>query len=348
MVKIKRVRVKRKAAGKKKNGKYGTLTQAQLAGLGITPQNSATSVRTGASGPQISKSSKSAGGKAKIVQDVCSLTNPFCDRAFGTKWPDLDGAITIPFTYHYVINVTSVAAQSTMFALMADWLNGFQNFVAVAGTFTFPNWNNHGGTSVATTYGVSGRVVSSGFIGRVTSNATNTQGYVILRESTQLFPTGTLPASTIPSGPNSKVIPLSPGVEFSFQNRPLGPGARDYHAPLAVTVDGFQSDWTIGMCEIITGVATTTISFEVFVHCEIQLGLNNALYAVTQPTQSSPKLAEAAAKVHQNVEVTQMSRAGNLSESLDKHVQTIASKVIDSFFADPLGWGMAAFAALGI
>jgi hypothetical protein len=347
MALVKKV-TKKKKKGSKPGSKKGSNPFDDILAMGVIPEVGTRAAKTGASGIQLPKT-LSKGSKAAVVQNVCALTNPFCDRAFGQKWPDADGAITIPYTYHYNTVVTSAAANNVMFGFMADWLYGQNSATAAAGNFTVPaNWTAHTAVSAANSYGVVGRVVSAGVIGRVTSNATNTQGYIIIKETTSINPGATVAAGIIPQGANSKIMALAPGVEFSFACRPLGPGARDYHALLANTSSSALSDWTAGWFELATGVATTTVAFECFVHCELQLDINSTLYATTSPTNSAPRIVDAASKTYQNVDVVHTSRGGNLAATLDTHIQNVASRVVDGFLADPMGWGMAALSVLGI
>lgn len=297
--------------------------------------------------PARSNGRRAPRGSPHVVRAVCGLTNPFCDAAFGTRHPDVSGAITMPFTFHYTIAVTSDTVNAKLFCLFPEWVYGYQSLTAAAGAYTVGNWNLHTTAVAPTDFAYQGRTVSAGFIGRVISNATSTAGYVILRDQTRTSPTDVPLANQIPPSSGGMIIPLTAGTEFSWTSRPLGPEARAFKVASA-TSEAVGNDWTYGWSELISLNSTTVIVYEVFVHCELMLKTSSPYYALSKPTVASPQLVTAAATVRGDVPSVAHSRSGDLTTHLEDSFWTAATKAVDGFLSDPVGWGEAAFGILGL
>lgn len=280
------------------------------------------------------------------VADVCQVTNPFCDAAFGSKWPDGSGSPTIPFSYHYISNGTQTAANAVGFFFMADWAYGFSSATAAAGVITVVAPSAHTSAITYSSVGQQGRVVSAGVICRVTSTASGSAGYIIGRQLMNVKSGDTLTANLISGSPGQQVMSITPGAEMAIIMKPFGPGAHDFHAALDGQSNANTPDWTFAYFEISANAAVSTVTFEVFVHCEI-LPIDTSAYgAVASKMPSKPAVVQASRKVHETGSGIHQTLQGNLTQAVDTAVTSLASQAVAGFMADPAGWGEAALALL--
>jgi len=286
---------------------------------------------------------KRNGVKPHHVAKQCSITDPFCPLAKGSKWPDGTSGNTFAeqFRGHVPLVTTASGWGAVLFASAAPY--GYNKSstegVGVGQITSTGNWNidtalsPYQTSSLLSTAGLEYRIVSFGVVARVNASATTASGTMSM---------GTL--SAVPSGgyqlggtlyPEQRVKSVQPGLEMAWIAKPRGPGARTFISLSTNTSNPTMSnDWTNLIVEVYGGPASTPVmDIEWYMNVEFTVNAGQALARVAPPNPPAiPILTTGTSKVH-----------SSLGSILDGGVKAVEDTVIshaknalNSFLDDPL------------
>jgi hypothetical protein len=259
------------------------------------------------------KARKLPGGKVsdKHVHHTCSITDPFCPAAKGSKYPDDTSQATLSEQFRGNVNVGTVTTTGNGAAtFMASAPYGYMlGASATATTVTFQGtaYTIYKSGSMFGTYGGQYRIVSMGCIVRCVANATTAAGTVTL--GTTSLPPVIASVLTLGTENYSEVTmkAIQPGMEICWMSKPCGPAAHEF-----INIDATGShashpgDWTSLIIEISggpTAAATTLLSVEWFINIEFTLSAGNSAIAplATKPVNVHPAVVKASAAVNNNI-----------------------------------------------
>lgn len=132
--------------------------------------------------PTVRKSAPPPEAKKALVEQVCSVTDPFCTGAYGCRLPDGSGAQTLTTQVRQLITIptgSSGGYAMATFAPQTYTLDAPTTNSGVAGSLV--NYNNLLAGSMFANASQA-RVVNFGVILRCTANTTNAQGTAIVGE----------------------------------------------------------------------------------------------------------------------------------------------------------------------
>ena len=265
-------------------------------------------------------------GTMKAARSICSLTDPFCVAAVGSKWPDYASAPTIPLHVDVLYTVATNAAGSACVTFTPVFPYGILQtaLVGTAGT-NAANYVDLDGnlTSYLSINAASYRVVNFGIeVIPIVATMTN-QGYYIVAETVGArSPGGTLVSPSV-QYPNVFVGGLV-GEKCAFISRPQGPNAatmKDLNLP-GVTPDGSWSSVTVMVAG--ANASTPVLMVRVRANLEIEVG-NNILYGTTAtPPKSNSALLDITARVRDRM--TPIIKGG--AEVVEKKVMSWATEAL--------------------
>jgi hypothetical protein len=243
------------------------------------------------------KNGKSNGPKSFTVghaRRVCSITNPFCPEAKGSKWPDgtLGSTLTEQVRANYTLACDGTNKNALMMispALLFGYMVCASTSSTVCTTPAF--WTALSTSTLYGTYGNEFRVVSAGVIIRNTGSSVNSQGIITLGVAPV---PGLSTAYTLGSENYSETLirAIAPGLELSHVFAPLGAGARNFVPATNNNGPGATYDWSSLWIELSGGAgATTTVNVEYFVNIEFTVGGHAALAKLAQSNPPSVPIA---------------------------------------------------------
>lgn len=235
-------------------------------------------------------------GEAQLVQEVCAITNPFCEASRGSKWPDESAGqtLSVPVRTRYNLVTDSAGRVGKLFA--PTYTLG-----VIDGTGTATDWlaDTDGGELVATAYlpefvdAHQFRLVSGGVKVTPVTSAMNSQGVINVIE---LPPVDNgndylLVHPNQKSVPSYDTLPLRSTDSIYAIMRPSGPEARMFHptffaddSPLPLA-SFTTNDWTSIWVGVEGGQASSTVAIvDIYLNFEVMVQSSAALGYLTTPS----------------------------------------------------------------
>jgi hypothetical protein len=317
---------KKKSQPKKKSNKKIVTSQSIVAtrSMGKVPRN----------GPQRVPDS--------LVESICAITDPFCQAAKGTKWPDGLGEATLPaqirghFTYAVATNGGCLAFISPILSygvLNSTW--GGTSYSLNATYATTP------GYQAISSYAGQYRVVTAGIIIRNVCAALTTSGYLIVTRLAQMPPISSSINAGNVYGVECSTHPICAGMEVPVTFRPLGSAARAF-VNASVNTGLPDSNFDVISIEVVGGPTTGTppvIDVEFVYNIEFTLsepniGLQQFVATVAPESPLSVKVAN-------QVSATLSSLAHTSVEAVAKYtVNAVGRKLKNYLFGPTVGTAM--------
>lgn len=299
-------------ANKKKTAKNGKLSKKK-----VPKQAKPVSFSTNGNPRPIRQptSKKLPGGKVsdRHVHHACSITDPFCPAAKGSKYPDDTSQATLTEQFRGNVNLATLTTSGNQVACF--WAGAPYGYLvgasATATTVTMANpgppaYTIYKAGSMLQTYGGQYRIVSMGVVIRCVANATSASGIVTLGTTPIALAGGTVVTLGTENYSEVTVKAIQPGMEICWMSKPSGPTAHEF---IALDITGVPAgnphDWTSLVVEIGggPGSATTLLSAEWFINVEFTLGAGNSALAplATKPANVHPAIVKASAAVNNNI-----------------------------------------------
>ncbi len=233
-----------------------------------------------------------------IVKAVCSLTDPFCESALGSRWPDHTTSPTLPFHVEKVVTLTTDASGQ----LGRVFFPGFP-YCDLTGTIVASTWTGGGSylsfSSDVATWATSNcdavRPVSFGVEFIPIASATNSSGYYILQENRGgNTVTSTLQVPSVVGG--KATVSNLKNIATSWISRPYGPGAREFQAQNdSGNQKATEQDWTSLNLQIQGAPASTAVAVARIVgNYEVLIKTQNVMNSAAKSTPPNPVVMRAA------------------------------------------------------
>lgn len=287
--------------------------------------------------PKAKKSKMKKGGtaiKPHHIRGVCSITDPFCPAAKGSKFPD--GTVGNTMTEQFRGNqlITTNAAGCQLFYMNPGMLPyGYGLGVgAGAGTLAMPaTWTALKTGSLFESFGKQYRVVSAGAIIRCVASATDASGLATFG-SCPAIPINTVITLGTELYVDSTIKAIQPGMEMSWISSPQGTEARAF-VPAGLNTS-FLSEWTSLLIEV-SGAPSGkgVLNVEWFINIEFQITTNSAIAAVARA--NPPQVTHATTAVSQ-IQTTLGSFVEGGIHTVEDKVYNAASSALNSLLNDPL------------
>jgi hypothetical protein len=271
-----------------------------------------------------------------LVEKVCAISDPFCDGARGSRWPDHNNLATVPYSNRAHNPITTLGTGNLIFLTPVNApVNVFTAATWSANNYTMNStYSTSAGPTTLTSYFQGYRVVSAGFVIRSLMTVQNTSGYLIVTRG------ATMPAlgAVIPQGNclNAQVTtyPIEPGMEVPYVFSPLGTAARDF-VPFTASASAQIVDpsWDVVSIEVVGAVLNgPCIDIEFFYNYEMELP-SASILAQTMPksAKANPVLMDASAEVSSDLAIA---AKGALKE-VGTFVLKTAAAALASRFAGP-------------
>jgi hypothetical protein len=239
--------------------------------------------------PVVRKAAPPPEAKKALVEQVCSVTDPFCTGAYGSRLPDASGAQTLTTQVRQLITIPTGSSNGYAMATFAPQcytLDAPTTNSGVAGSLV--NYSNLLSGSVFGTNAALARVVSFGVILRCTANTTNAQGTAIVGETPYV---NASQAYTIGDFLLQKPVVgnIYAGQELCWKVSPVNTVlARTFSGVADFTTTSVNSS-TIGWPTLVVQVtggpssAVPLITAEVFVNLEWTLTYDNTMTPMLPP-----------------------------------------------------------------
>lgn len=170
------------------------------------------------------------------VRAVCSIHDPFCPAAKGSKWPD--GTQSNTFTEQFRGSYTIASSGSGNYVVCFAPTAPFGYLTASAATSTTVTmaaaYTTYRASSLLSTYGSNYRVVSFGVIIRCLASATTASGVLTLGTGDSLT-TGTVITLGSELYQDTIVKAIQPGLEISWISQFQGTGSHKFNAVSTAT-----------------------------------------------------------------------------------------------------------------
>lgn len=116
----------------------------------------------------------------QLIKQVCSITDPFCAVAKGSRWPDSSQTPSLPFQMHAMVPLVADATGTKCLAFIPGWFYNYAINTSVSGSsYVFDTMNNMN-SSTLTPNNV--RLISAGIRLQCPSPPLTTQGLVYIRQ----------------------------------------------------------------------------------------------------------------------------------------------------------------------
>lgn len=306
---------------------------------------------------------------SSLVQEICSITDPFCHSAYGAKYPDNSSLRTLTEQIRtiYTPVVDGSGCLQILFpnnpAFPAAWygsVDGNGNAWTPATAYgPSGSWE----TSICYQHGAEYRVVSWGVKLTNIQNAMESKGYAILGTTNDLKVPFTLPFGTTNFVEN-QMISLNPGFkDVHFIAKPASSVARAGYIPKNALTNTFDYDGTNSLIVQIFGTVpeSTPLVVEIVYNLEFTIGQQedtatyNPAYAIQKLATPSPPPNSLATQVSARVTSATNSiiqagttAVGNLihstASSLLGKALSYGSRLVGTYFGGPIGGQLASSA----
>jgi hypothetical protein len=277
---------------------------------------------------------------------ACTITNPFCPAAKGSRYPDGLSSNSMPFQVKGMMSVATSAGGDSFGVIGA----GGGRYGAVfgtlaAGTWTLAaTWSTLAGSAFVATNAQEVRIVSWGVIWRSTAAMTACQGMVHCFSTTGLGPTQTYPQLS-QNTLEDQLIPLTSGMELSWISKPLGAKAHAFRPLTDFTTTSSDFDWTTFAIEIVGGAPSITVGFlEVVVNVEVQFNNTGiqSMGAIVPPSKpSNPIATKIQAQAHSTMGSFIEGGVSKVEQAVTKKASSIASTMFSAM--EDFGLGLLTF-----
>lgn len=221
-----------------------------------------------------------------MVQQVCSLTDPFCVHAMGGKYPLSTSGRTITETVRAIWSPVNSASGAGALVFMPNPLFPANQPTLATGTYTLANTNNASPvTSMFATYGKEFKLTTWGVRVITIASATNASGYMNIGIMDDVQVGQTFSAGTT-NYKEWRAVPLRHGLEMTVISKPISVEARQFSpAPT-------NNSWPVGAWESIVFEWTGNVAsgngivFETFYNYEYSLA--NPSSAVASMASMAP------------------------------------------------------------
>jgi hypothetical protein len=306
------------------NGGSKTTTVAKQKGPSVP--NAQSSNKRPQAGLSISSTNKSPVAnvtETPVYKVLCGLTNPFCQAARGSKYPDISAVATLPYTLHTLSNLTTDASGNAAKMHFASFYFSAALATVAGTTATYV-------TASAASTGLSPsstRVVSMGLRLRNIISPLNSSGMVSIRAfaapngialgATDLLTYSCdfyadIPLSAINNNGHTDVI----FRKTDMDSQRFLTSAEQFAT--AAVVDYVSPGWVCVQIGIVGGpVSIAALSIETFQHNELTFLDNDALQLLATPAPAAhPVLQAMASKVSKHI--------GNVFNTVAEDVERVA------------------------
>jgi len=247
------------------------------------------------------------GVRHSIAEKICSLTDPFCNLAKGSRWLDGQSTGTVPMQIRSLVTVQGGTAGNTSGSYMqviGDLPYGYINHTS----YSAPNWtlaNAQGdstGGSVVASYAQAFRMVSWGVIVRNIATASNACGQIIIRKLATPYGVNSVVAAGSVLGTETQISALFPGQEITVVAKPIGTLSREFNSQNTTTTVVSGSNWEAIQIEVVGGYTGAQYVCEIVYNIEMQMVDAYKQFAEILPPApaANTKLTDAASKVMSN------------------------------------------------
>lgn len=275
-----------------------------------------------------------------VHTQVCTIANPFCDKAKGSLLPDNTPGARVALQFRGLGTLTTNATGGGCAAFRPFVGQSGLGYVFVAQpglTGTFPadgGWVDYSIAILPSQVGSLYRIVSWGVIVRNISPANTAQGSCIMTTVNNILSSSTHSYDSL-FGSKVRITPIAPGMEVSWMSTPLGPAARAFKAfdTDSLFNPGEQAQWTSLIVTATGSTATAPVLLcEYVVNVEILVNVDGFYAQLAQPSpQPKPALITAATAVTTTLGDT---IAGGIREA-EQAVGQAASRFLNNLVSNP-------------
>jgi hypothetical protein len=278
-----------------------------------------------------------AGIKPHHVSSVCSITDPFCPRSKGSKWPDGTNGNTMTEQFRGNFTVNSLAAGDNLVFLTPTMIYGILTGASsAAGVVTMSATTNpYKVGSLLQSNGSRVRIVSFGVIVRTVASATNAAGLVTFGTTASAPTLGGAYTLGTELYDEVTVKALQPGMELSWVSQPRGTLAHEFVTfSVANNVSLTSVGWT-GLVVEISGATPSipVLNIEYYINIEFMTLVNSALTAIATPNPPAiPALTTSTSRVHSSLGSFVEGGVKSVEAAVSKHAENALASLLD----DPL------------
>jgi hypothetical protein len=212
------------------------------------------------------KKSNGSVAKQHHVKEACSILNPFCTAAKGSRRPDGLGSNTMPYQARNVVKITTNASGSALVVFVP----GYGYYGSAIGTLATPTWTiasawtSTPSIAFLNTNAAEVRLLSCGIKFLSIASATTSQGLVHIYTLQNAFAGQTIPELNL-NNAEDFTSPIQGGVEAVWLSKPVGTAAHDFRDTASINNTMTDFNWTCCVVEITGGAPSTTIGMVEFV-----------------------------------------------------------------------------------
>jgi hypothetical protein len=219
---------------------------------------------------------------SSAVEAVCSMTDPFCNTAKGSKWMDGAGLSCLPAQVrgHLPYGTNSYGGNIVYINPGMDYTYIYPGG-ATSTTYTLANyWSGTPGGANVSQYSSECRLVSAGIIVRNVAPALTTCGYLIInRLSDAPLINATVPVGNV-YGIRSATHPICAGMEIPLVFLPQGSAARSFKINSIDSVPP-SIDWDTISLEIV-GAPALAVVLDIEIVYNFEFKLTNTNVGISQ------------------------------------------------------------------
>jgi len=283
--------------------------------------------------PTINRSSKMS-----IHESVCQITDPFCAKAKGSKWPDGLGGCTMAMQLRAHVPYSSLSNGGRLVYASASLPYGILDSDVYGSGYYTQNATYSSSTlgNSFTTYAATYRIVSWGIIVRNMLPALTSSGYVMISRITTMPAISSTESPGVVFGSEVSTHPLYAGSELVIIGRPIGTEARKF-VPLSTTTT-INTGWDVIKIEVVGAPASTTGVIDLEFIYNVEFTLPDAQLTLHQFVKverpNAPKAIEAS-----NLILNRIADVSNKGiESFGKSVLNAAETAVEDLLSSAVGF----------
>jgi hypothetical protein len=295
-----------------------------------------------------------SGQHSRLLKQICAITDPFCDHALGSKWPDMNTLRSLPYTVRGFQTITLDASGNGCALFCPVWLGGVATGTVTGTTCGFTGnlgyWPGITGITPGQVRLVSGGLTIANTGAPMTSGGVLVVASVAGGESVNLasIDMGSYLQQEIRSRPFAACINAPAACVF----RPGGTISRQFNntiAPQSVSAANTW-DWNSFCVMVQGGVANgAVVRVEFFLHFELTFPKGDAFNLMLTPAApNNTFLQQAAADITSSIQTVAVDTAKQVGSNVMKKALKTVGKLAISAVAARFGGAGAATSAYAI
>lgn len=277
-----------------------------------------------------------------LVKRVCSISNPFCDAAIGSKWHDDAANKTMPYAARALSTIQSNASGVGATLMLPSFTYGVAIPASVVGSTS--DYTLQAAVIPFTFTPSAYRIVSWGFTLKNLTAPLYSSGMVRIRGLSNINGSSLTSVNSALFNDFHYDIPLQDCHEVAIIGRRLNETHHFFRAPSDTTPTQNVADWVApGWCPILVHVTGVPVSqdilqVEYFINYELTWDDGSSMALMTTPSPpSNPLVSTASSKVTQAVGNVFIKGMQQVENAVVKAATTYVGGLIGGFLGGPPG-----------